>query len=127
MTDDKIRSLFSEIREEPVPADSLARVRMGVAKRREQPRAWLWLVPVMVATAALFALVFFRPERPVPLPAPPLIAVNQLPPAPVLIPIPPPIRRAVHHPRLRVQSRPGTVMRIETNDPSVVILLVESN
>jgi anti-sigma factor RsiW len=126
MTDDEMRSLFREMRAEPVPADSLARVRMAMAQRREKPRVWLWLVPVLIATAALLALVFFRPERPVPLPVPPLIAANQVPSAPALIPTPP-IRRAVHHPRPRVQSHPGTVMRIETNDPSVVILLVESN
>jgi anti-sigma factor RsiW len=126
MTDDQMRSLFREMREEPVPADSLTRVRIGVAQRQEKPRVWLWLIPVLMAAATLLALVFFRPERPVPLPAPPLIAVNQVPPAPAVTPTPP-IRRAVHHPRPRVQSRPGTIMRIETNDPSVVILLVESN
>ena len=34
MNDDQMRDLFREMRDEPLPADSLARVRMAVAERR---------------------------------------------------------------------------------------------
>jgi len=122
VNDDEIRELFREMREEAVPADSLARVRMAVAARTERSRGRLWWIPLLIAACCGIALLF-RPAG-VPLPAPPM------PPAPVVAhhdpppdsPVPRMVRRVHRVPA--PQTGPGTVVRIETNDPDVVILLV---
>ena len=40
MTDDGLRGLLREMREQPLPADSLARVRMRVAQGVQRRRRW---------------------------------------------------------------------------------------
>jgi hypothetical protein len=129
MNDDEIRELFREMREEAVPADSVVRVRMAVAAGTQRSRAWRWWIPLLIAACCGMALLFFRPV------AVPVPVVPPLPPAPVVAdreaPLPPDLpapkmRRVVHRVRQvpPPSQVPGTVVRIETNDPDVVILLV---
>lgn len=128
MNDDEIRSLLHEMRQDPVPADSLARVRRAVEQRTQRSRAWRWIVPMVLAgccVCAMLVAVLRWPVIPVP-PAPPPITARQVPPDLPAPPVPmPAIRRVLHPVRPAPSPRlPGTVVRIQTNDPDVVILLV---
>ena len=49
MTEREIQDLLRDMREEPVPADSLARVRMGVDQRRRRVMPWKILAVLAVA------------------------------------------------------------------------------
>ena len=121
MTEDQLRELFQELRAEPLPADSLARVRIGVSNRLKLRKSIGWRVLGFVCSAvALLALagmaLFFRPSEPVI--DPPFVV--QLPTVPdIVIPVSKPVRR--HHIR---KPEPPLHIRIETPDPDVVILLV---
>jgi hypothetical protein len=125
MTEDRLREVLQQMRNEPVPPDSLARVRLAVAERTA-PRRGPWYAFAAVA-ALLFILVGVllqqRPERPALAPPPmPVIAH-----APAPVPVPP--VRAIRQRRAMPRPRPNptvasTVVRIETADPNVVILLV---
>ncbi len=143
MNEDQIRELFREMREEPVPADSQARVRMEAARRiAEGRRVWSWwrwgAVAAAVACAVLVVvMVKQRPQVP---PTPPVASVKPVPVAP------PPVIAAAEEPRTRARkARPevmarterqavrpqvadsnvsNVVIRIETPDPNVVILLI---
>ena len=133
MNEDQLRDLFREMRDEPVPADSLARVRAGV-DLRIQKRRWLvgWkpaaaLVMVVCIVAGFFLL---RPGKAVP---PKEAIVRPVAPEAQVLPVPeipvPPERPAVRVVRPR-RARPRPVeavpvsIRIETPDPDIVILLV---
>jgi hypothetical protein len=131
MNENEIRELFREMRDEPVPADSLARVRAGV-DRRIGKRSWIggWKLAVALVMAGCIVAVFFmlRPGKRVPIQQVSLPEIAQgLPP--VEIPAPPEItaRRAPRPKRARprpvVEGVPVSI-RIETADPDVVILLV---
>jgi anti-sigma factor RsiW len=131
MTEDEVRLLLRELRDEPVPADSLARVRLAVAERSRKG-TWLgkrWrLLGVLAATAMIMLIALWvRPFRQL---STPDIA---------LVPAPPPL--AISRPTVKapmsVASKPkkenrrkaaptggGVLVRIETADPDVVILLV---
>ena len=68
MTEDDVRALLHELRDEPVPADSLARVRMAVAERTRVERRIPWLVwdwkrlaMLAAAIAVAVAAMLFRP------------------------------------------------------------------
>jgi len=133
MNEDQLRELFREMRNEPVPADSLARVRAGV-DLKIQKRTWLigWKPAAALVMLACIVAGFFllRPGKAVP----PREAIVRpvAPEARVLpaaeIPVAPerPAVRVVR-PR-RAQPRPveavPVLIRIETPDPDVVILLV---
>jgi hypothetical protein len=141
MTEDQIRELFREMRDEPVPPDSQARVRMAVAERTESwreklrprwNRHWKWIAAALVPACLLLVMVATREEKiavPPPVVHPPAIAVVE-PPAEVAAPLPPPphrVRRVGHRaakPPREVASKGATLIRIETPDPDVVILLV---
>ena len=131
MTEDKIRELFREMRDEPVPADSRARVRVAVAERSQSwperfRRQWKIAAMILVpACVVIIALVMREPARTVP--PPPVVAREAEPIAPVQTPsVSPPVVRA----RRRVVKqhvRPAeaaTLIRIETPDPDIVILLI---
>jgi hypothetical protein len=122
MTDRELQDLFREMREEPVPADSLARVRMGVDHRLRK-RSW-WKLAVLIAACCIVAGFFLlRPvstQIPLPQPSTPEIAQAIAPPE---FPVQPVARPK----RIRRPQRPQTVpvmIRIETPDPDVLILLV---
>ena len=123
MNDEDMRELFRAMREEAVPADSLARVRARVDQRRRR-LGGPWKVLAVLAAAACIVAGFLtlRPGKPVQ-PATPVEIAQAIPAAPVEIPVPPaPKVKRIPRPQ-RVQAVP-VLIRIETPDPDVVILLV---
>lgn len=142
MNEDQIRELFREMREEPVPADSQARVRMEALRRiAEGRKVWSWwrwgAVAAAVACAVLvIVMVQQRPQVPS---APPVASIKPAPVTPPVVTAPaePPIRarkarpevvaraeRKVVRPQATDSTVSDVVIRIETPDPNVVILLI---
>jgi len=128
MTEREIQDLFREMREEPVPADSLARVRLGVEKRAVRRNWWKFAVPVAVSACLVAGFLLLRPvNKPMPIEqtSTPEIAQVVIPPPE----LPVPAAQTAPRPK-RVRPRPQRVevapvsIRIETPDPDVVILLV---
>lgn len=129
MNEEEMRELFREMREEPVPVDSLARVRAGV-DQRIQKRPWLFArriaAALVMAGCFVAGFVLLKPARTPPPPAEAIVepvapeVAQVLPPVENPIRIAPRARRAVAR---RVESVPVSI-RIETPDPDVVILLV---
>jgi hypothetical protein len=127
MTEREIQALLREMRDEPVPADSLVRVRVGVEQRIGVRNWWKFAVPLAVAGCVVAGFLLLRPAKaplPIEQPSAPVIA-EVLPPPEV------PIQPAQTVPRpKRVRPRPQRVevvpvsIRIETPDPDVVILFV---
>jgi len=142
MNEDQIRELFREMREEPVPADSQARVRMEAARRiTEIQKVWSWWRWGAVAAAAACAVlvVVMVKQRPQVPPAPPVASIKPVPVAPprAIAAAKPPTRTRKARPEAMARTeRQGVrakaadsvasnvVMRIETPDPNVVILLI---
>ena len=148
MTEDEIRNLFREMRDEPIPPDTRVRVRAGVAERIQSGswvsrlHGWWKIAGVVVAAASIVAvLLLMRPSTAVHEPAPGVAA--RQPDAPLEKPASPertaPARvnvlqrarrtaRRAARPALHRQETPaagdGVLIRIETPDPNVVILLV---
>lgn len=123
MTDDRIRELLREMRDEPVPADSLARVRARVEERTTpRPGRW-WFVPVFAAVLAMMAMVFwpYHPAQPVRVAREaPVIAPPPPAPKPVSV-VAKPVRVAK---RLQNPVAGASSIRIETADPNVVLIFV---
>jgi hypothetical protein len=132
MNEQEIRDLLREMRDEPVPVDSLVRVRLGLddrIRRRAKLRIGAWATAcASVLLTGLFAwqgmqvpevpryeaerLPIVRSERPQPEELPLSVARPAVRPA---------IRRMPH----RIPRDPqSVVIRMETADPDVVILLV---
>jgi len=142
MNDNELRGLFSEMREDLVPAESLARVRMAVAGRVQARRRVLgmgWKIAAALAVGGCLAAVMLRPRAVAPVPVAPapsaIIAVEQS--APVIAPPPKPAVhmpvRAVAKPARHAQEAPAShvdaggahEIRIENPyDPDVVIVLI---
>lgn len=132
MNDDQMRDLFREMREEPLPADSLARVRMAVAERVAEPvRRPFWLRWQVLAAGLVAAVVLVMVLRqPARIPAPPSVVAKQeprpvppAPPQPLVVQQPKPVRL----PQATVRPKPrktDSLIRLETPDPNVVIFLV---
>jgi hypothetical protein len=127
MTEDDIRRMLREMRDDPVPADSLARVRLAVNERTAAKSRLPWFAAVAAAAALAMLLVMFRPE-PVSVPAAP----TALKPIPEIATVnsQPPLKKAAIAKRSK-PVRPSVspkadplVVRIETEDPNVVILLL---
>jgi hypothetical protein len=140
MTEDDVRALLHEMRDEPVPADSLARVRMGIAERRSVEKtspwlawSWKWLGLIATAVGVAVVAILLRPARHS---NPTTAAVRN---DAVTIPAPPPPVSSPEHkrdgvkvstkrrqkvPRVKDAPRGNLLVRIETADPDVVILLV---
>jgi hypothetical protein len=133
MTEDQLRELFRAMRDEPVPPDSKARVRMTVAGRTQSRpeklrRHWKWFAAVLAPACLLLVLMMTRQNKIVPPPAPvvnpPVVASVE---TPATAPPPPHIVRARHRiakPRRETVPGGASLIRIETPDPNVVILLV---
>ena len=132
MNQQEIRNLLREMRDEPVPVDSLVRVRLRLddrIRRRARWRIGAWATAcASVLLAGLFAwqgmqvrdmprseaerLPIVRSEKPEPEELPPSLA-------------PPAVRPAIRRrPRRVVHEPQSVVIRMETEDPDVVILLV---
>lgn len=129
MNEQEMRDLFREMREEPVPADSLARVRAAVDQRiQKRPWVFAWKMAAALVMASFIVGAYFllRPGKPVQQVSPPVIA-QVLPPVEIAalpeIPVRPAVRPKRVRPRTVVESVPVSI-RIETPDPDVVILLV---
>ena len=132
MTEDQIRELFREMREDPVPPDSQARVRLAVAEgvlswKARLRRRWMLAAAVLVpACVVLIATLTREPARVVVQP-PPVQQTASVPETPVPDA---PVTHAARAPRRVVrhkQSQPAAmVVRIETPDPNIVIILVGS-
>jgi hypothetical protein len=130
MNDEQLRDLFREMRDEPLPADSLARVRGRVAERVAQPaRRPFWLQWQLLAAGGIaVALLVVLLSKPDPQPQPLVVAKQESRPAPP----PPAIVKEAPAPKpkpaqARVRPRPpkqDTLIRLETPDPNVVIFLV---
>jgi hypothetical protein len=144
MTEDQVRELFREMREDPVPPDSSARVRLAVAERR---RNWAerlrghWkiaaavLVPMCAVLIAMLAREPARVLRPPavvkPIAAEETATLTEIPVAEASAVRPHPVARRTIRTVTRMPGEqsaegavPGVVIRIETPDPDVVILLV---
>jgi len=135
MTEDQIRELFREMRDEPVPPDSKARVRMAVAERTQSwpeklRRRWKWLAALVAPACLLLVALTMLPKK-VDMPPPPVapappVAIAEAP-APIVAPLGPHIVRARRHiakPPREIASAGANLIRIETPDPDVVILLI---
>ena len=136
MNDEELRGLLSGMRDDPVPADSLVKMRARVAERtrgRVFPR---WAVgPAAVAACLCLSMFLLRdPVRVERLKSP---VARPKPAAAARVPGTRPargaaetVRRARHaaprqkNPRREAQVPDTTVIRIETADPNVVILLI---
>jgi hypothetical protein len=141
MTEDQMRELLRELRDEPIPADSLARVRRGVADRT-QATGWIRVLHspssiaaiLLAASCLLFAILSLRRPTPIARPAPPIVARQENAPANKPTPLVTTTRRlrrpqysAVKPTRLIENvstTQPAVLIRIETADPKVVILLI---
>jgi hypothetical protein len=140
MTEDDVRALLHEMRDEPVPADSLARVRMAVSDRRRIEKAspglawsWKWLGLIATAVAVAVVAILLRPahrsnpktievrNEPVTVPAPPLPATS---PEHKGEAVKVSTKRRQKVPRVKGARAGNLLVRIETADPDVVILLV---
>jgi hypothetical protein len=125
MTEDDIRDLFREMREDAVPADSLARVRLRLGDRIQSRGDWKakW---VMVCAFLALAALLVQPRTAMRKTAP---MAARTPEAP-LVELPqaaqqPTVRPAIQRKRRRTEPASQPVLiRIETPDPDVVILLV---
>jgi anti-sigma factor RsiW len=138
MTDEEVRGLLRDLRDEPVPPDSLARVRLAVAERSARSRWFMapWKAAAAIASFAVLVLlvVWMRPAHhpvtPVPV-SPREVAATQ---PPVLPPITAPATKvrasAASTTKQKIKQKPenptgeGLVVRIETEDPDIVILLI---
>ena len=119
MSDEEMRELLSGMREEPVPPDSLARVRLAVAERTRRTRG-VWKMGAGILAMGSVAAMFWLSRGPGPAPV-----VKQ--PAPVaaarpaeVVPAKAEVRRRAAKPR----KTETLTIRIETPDPDVVIFLV---
>lgn len=141
MTEETLRDLLRDMREEPVPADSRARVRVAVeARTRSWPermrRHWTATAAILIPASIVlvFALIHGSRRAPVVHPAPAAEQVRIEPPVlkqqsaaqPAPQHVRPSVKRASRSIRGRAEraSATGTVIRIETPDPDVVILFV---
>jgi hypothetical protein len=133
MTEDQMRELLREMRDEPVPPDSLVRVRMAVDRRVERGRAgsrWKFVAALLAAACLVLGVWMFRPVAPPPKPAPEMIARQIEAPAlePTQLEVPAPVKKVRKKAVLPVRAAapPSDVLiRIENpEDPDVVLLLL---
>jgi len=117
MTEDEIRGLLRAMKDEPVPVDSLARVRLGVAERARVRRWWGWGLVAALAAVVLVVMLL----RPVDVP---LVEVAHRVAPPPVIEVSTPVKAPVKRKVVRRVKKESMVVRIETADPDVVILLV---
>lgn len=126
MTENEIGDLFREMREEPVPPESLVRVRVRVDEgiRRHAP----WKIAAWAAACAVLAVAALMMQtRPTARKTVrQQVAVHRPAAAPDVVEpvtVRPAIERKLHKPRPQPPVQPVSI-RIETADPDVVILLV---
>jgi hypothetical protein len=127
MNEDNIRDLLREMRDEPVPAESLARVRFGIGERLWQRSRWRMVKWVTACAAMLVAAIFIQygTRPPVTVHLQSIAAVAPPPPPAQTVTARPAIRRrAIRRTKHAAES---IVIRMETADPDVVIMLVSND
>ena len=62
MTEDDIRSVLRDMREDPVPPDSLARVRLAVNERLAAKSRMPWFAAVIAAATLAVFFLMLRPR-----------------------------------------------------------------
>jgi hypothetical protein len=132
MNEQEIRNLLREMRDEPVPVDSLVRVRLRVddgIRRRARWRIGAWAMAcASVLLAALFAWRGMEVREVVQVGSEPLPIVRSEKVRPEELPLAitrPAVRPAIRRrPHPIVREPQSLVIRMETADPDVVILLV---
>jgi hypothetical protein len=130
MSDQEVSDLLRRMRDEPVPMDSVRRVRTKVAERT-QPRVRAWWWAPAVAAALCIVLLTLWLNRPAEQPRT-VAQQRKQPAAPRVTPEPTrepqPALHAVSRPKPKavgpVRKDDNILIRIETPDPDVVILLV---
>jgi hypothetical protein len=139
MTDDDVRALLRQLRDDPVPADSLARVRLAVAERtadtdaRHFGMAWRFAGVLAAMAVVVLVAVLVRPSQ---RPVSPTAKVRESAAAiqvstPSIVKTEPRNTTGIAPARLKKKPRRSAaaeskdvVVRIETADPDVVILLI---
>lgn len=132
MNEQEIRNLLREMRDEPVPVDSLVRVRLRLddrIRRRARWRIGAWaMAGASVLLVGLFAWQGMQVREVVLGGSEVLPIVRQHDTQPEELPLtmaPPAVRPAIRRrPRRVVREPQSVVIRMETADPDVVILLV---
>jgi hypothetical protein len=137
MTEDQVRELFREMRDEPVPPDSRARVRLAVAGRSESwreryRRHWKIAAAVLLPACVVLIAMLLRGSTRIQSPAARPAEIAKQAEVPAIVPVMEAPRPRVSQARHVVkavrrpvrQQNSATVIRIETADPDVVILLV---
>jgi hypothetical protein len=131
MTEQEIQDLFREMREETVPAVALARVRAGIAARIQRRARWKIGAWLAAAATVLTALILVLPQSRVHNSSDASRVVRKLDHPPAELPALTPrltVRPAIRITRPRTEDPAAAPMiRIETSDPQVVILLVAGN
>lgn len=130
MSEEQLRELLGEMRQEPVPADSLVRMRSRIAEGAMRRRLWKRLrVASLIAIPACMAMLTMFLRRPAEVVAlPPIswqtpgVPPEALAPAPDSPETPVPSHRRSTAP-IRRQSRGAAEIRIVTADPDIVIIL----
>ena len=131
MKEDEIRGLLREMREDPLPAASLARVRIEV-ERRTSAKRWFGSAWPALASAALACLVWMAMPPPVhhtePVAREAVVPAEARPVAPKTVTVSAKADRSKPAPPVRPKRvaapQANVLIRIETPDPDVVILLV---
>jgi hypothetical protein len=140
MTEDDIRALLREMRDEPPPADALARVRLAVLERIRAGTWTEWFIARWkvfslggIMAMILLTMLLYRPVPPSPPAAPSIPSVAKVEePTPI-----PSVRQQSTKARVSSKAKPrmerprkpastgeDVLVRIETADPDVVILLI---
>jgi len=140
MSEEELRELLREMRADPIPVNSLARVRISVAQRVRNRRRWrgsaaLSLAAVSVAVLVIIFLPIAQPPHTntnlVVRRAEPSVTTEQQPTQPrVLRAANRPVRRHLARPQgvvseMHKENGNPILIRIETQDPNILILLVE--
>lgn len=133
MSDKEMIELLRGMRDEPVPMDSVRRVRARVTERTEPRfRAWWW-IPAIAAALCTLLVALWLDRRPAERPQRTVAQEHKLPAAPPVITEPKPQPQTPLRAVSRRKPRPvrparkgddNILIRIETPDPDVVILLV---
>jgi hypothetical protein len=128
MNEDEIRDLFREMREDAVPADSLALVRLRVEDRIRGRGRWRIAAWVMACAVVVLAALVVQPRTAIRRAGTAPMAARTPDAPPIEVPqatLPPAVRPAIQRKRRHIEAQSQPVLiRIETPDPDVVILLV---